>query len=36
MTEKVYFVLLFISRIAVAFIGLLPALYYRKIIDLIA
>jgi len=36
MTEKIYFVLLFISRIAVAFVGILPALYYKKIIDLIS
>lgn len=36
MTEKLYFILLLISRIAVAFIALLPALYYKQIIDLIA
>ena len=36
MSEKKYFIPLFISRIAISFIALLPALYYKDIVDLIS
>ncbi|MFA5747802.1 MAG: ABC transporter ATP-binding protein [Candidatus Absconditabacterales bacterium] len=36
MTEKKYFIPLFFSRILISFVGLIPAIYYKKIVDIVS